>query len=230
MTDADAPRDCTSPSIMLSRRRTILTLAAATLPLAAPQAFAVPAADLAFRVHRSGSPIGWLRTTFAQAGDQLTVRTRLELSVYLAVVRVFRYLHTSEEVWQGNKLLSLSSDTDSDGQAFRVRSTPVPGALRVDGSRGAVTIPDTTLTTNCSWNPLFVRQPMLIDCERGRHVPMTVQPLGDKSLQVMAAPRAATGYRTALPYADGDIWYAAGEWVHGVFRTRGEILTYERQS
>ena len=202
---------------------------AVTLPLA-PNALAVPNKDMTFRVHRGGSPMGWLYTTFVRTGDQLTVRTKLDLSVYMAVIRVFRYLHTSEEVWQGNKLLSLSSDTNNDGKVFRVRTTPVTNGLQIEGPAGTVTAPASSLTTNCSWNPAFVQQQMLIDCERGRYVPVTVQPLGDKTLKVMASSRAATGYRTTLPHADGEIWYAANEWVHGVFRTKGETLVYERES
>ena len=214
-----------------TRRRAMAWLGACAVaaPLA-PQALAMPTRDMVFRVHRSGSPIGWLNTTFVRAGDQVTVRTKLDLSVYAAFIRVFRYLHTSEEVWRGAKLLSLSADTNNDGKVYRVRTTPAPGGLQIEGPVATVTAPADSLTTNCSWNPAFVRQRMLIDCERGRYVPMTVQPLGDKTLKVMEASRTATGFRTTLPHAEGEIWYAANEWVHGLFRTKGETLVYERES
>lgn len=201
--------------------------AAASLPLTA-LAQAPAGGDVVFRVIRKGSPMGWLQTTFARAGDRLTARTKLELSVSLVGIRVFRYLHTSEEVWQGSNLVSVASETDNDGTPFRVKATLAGDSLRIEGPQGTVTAPTATLTTNCAWNPGFVRQSMLLDCERGRYVPVTVEPLGGKTLTVLGAQRAAMGYRTTLPHAAGEVWYAGDEWVHGVFVTKGETLTYER--
>jgi hypothetical protein len=202
--------------------------AVAMLPLSWPAA-AAPAGDLLFRVIRKGSPIGWLQTTFAQGADGLTVRTKLDVEIYVAFVRVYRYHHLGEEVWQGERLLSLKSETDNDGEQYRVQTTPVAGGLRVEGPRGTVTVPATAMTTNSSWNPALVRQQMVIDCERGRYVPLEVQPLGEKNIAVMGGQRTASLFRTRLPYAVGEIAYAGGQWVHGVFTTKGETLTYQRQ-
>jgi hypothetical protein len=213
----------------LGRRRATLLGASAAAALLAPSAQAQAPGELLFRVLRRGSPIGRLHTTFARGGDRLTVRTRLELAVYVAFVRVFNYLHVSEEVWQGSKLLSITADTNDDGKAFRVRAVPDVGGVRVEGPLATVTAPAESLTTNCGWNPAFVRQQMLIDCEKGRHVPLAVQPLGEKTLTVLGASRTATGYRTKVPYADGEIWYTGDQWVHAVFQTKGETLVYERE-
>lgn len=214
----------------LATRRRMLAWGAAVgaLPLSRPAA-ALPSGDLLFRVIRKGSPIGWLQTTFAQGPDGLTVRTKLDVEIYVAFVRVYRYHHLGEEVWQGDRLRSLKSQTDNDGEQFRVQTTPVAGGLRVEGPRGGVTTPATAMTTNCSWNPALVRQQMVIDCERGRYVPLAVAPLGEKTITVMGGQRLASAFRTTLPYAAGEIWYAGGEWVHGVFTTKGETLTYQRE-
>lgn len=184
--------------------------------------------EVLFRVIRKGSPMGWLQTTFTQAGNQFTVRTKLDLAVSLVGIRVFHYLHNSEEVWQDSRLVSLTSETNDDGKPYRVKTTLAGDSLRVEGPLGTVTAPTTTLTTNCAWNPGFVRQSMLLDCEKGRYVPLAVESLGNKTLTVLNAQRASTGYRTVLPYAAGEIWYAGRDWVHGVFVTNGETLTYER--
>jgi hypothetical protein len=221
---ADAPRP--------TRRRALVGLGAGALGLALPRTtLAQSPQDMVFRVHRGSSPMGWLRTSFTRDGDRLTVRTKLELSVYIAFVRAFRYEHTSEEVFQAGKIVSITADTNDDGKQYRVRATPVGGNVRVEGPLETVTAPATTLTTNSVWNPAFVRQQMLIDCEKGRYVPLRVQPLGDKSVTVAKMTRSAIGYRTTLPYADADLFYdGAGIWVHAVYRTKGETLTYERES
>jgi hypothetical protein len=214
----------------LATRRRLLMWggAVAALPLSRPAA-AVPSSDLLFRVIRKGSPIGWLQTTFAQGPEGLTVRTKLDVEIYVAFVRVYRYHHLGEEVWQDEKLISLKSETDNDGEQYRVQTTPVAGGLRVEGPRGAVTTPAGTMTTNSSWNPALVQQQMVIDCERGRYVPLAARPLGEKALSVVGQQRTASLFRIRLPYAVGEIWYAGVEWVHGVFTTKGETLTYQRE-
>ncbi|HJQ58969.1 MAG TPA: DUF6134 family protein [Vineibacter sp.] len=216
----------------VTRRFALAGLGAAAIGLGLPRrVWAQTPQDMVFRVHRGSSPMGWLRTGFSRDGDRLTVRTKLELSVYIAFVRAFRYEHTSEEVFQGNRILSITADTNDDGKQYKVRATPVGTNVRVEGPLETVTAPAATLTTNSVWNPAFVRQQMLIDCEKGRYVPLRVQPLGDKSVTVAKVARVATGYRTTLPYADADLYYdGAGAWVHAVYRTKGETLVYERES
>ena len=215
----------------LTRRSALTGLGAlAATPAAAQRASPTPR-DLAFRVTRKGSPMGTLRASFTRDGDRLIVRTRVELAVHAAFIRVFHYTHDSTETWRGEQLLSLEADTHDDGQRYRVRATPAGEGLRLEGPLATLTVPPRTLTSNCVWHPAFTRQRTLIDCEKGRHETLTVETLGQRSLVVMGAPRLATGHRIIVSYARGEVWHdAAGEWVHSVFQTKGETLTYDREA
>ncbi|MBV9834556.1 MAG: hypothetical protein JO055_09135 [Alphaproteobacteria bacterium] len=213
----------------LTRRHTIVGLGAALASPALAQANFQPR-DLTFRVIRKGSPMGTFATRFTYQGDRLIARTSAALEVRVAGLRVFRYSHESTEVRRGDELLSLQADTYDDGPTYKVTATPGAGGLMLDGPDGKRTVPTRSLTSNCCWNPGFVRlQQPVIDAERARYETPRIDPLGQRTLTVMGAPRAATGHRMTVSYANGELWYdAAGEWVYAIFNVKGESLTYER--
>lgn len=185
--------------------------------------------NLSFRVTRKGSPMGSLRVGFSREGDQLVARTEVNLSVYAAFLRVFRYTHNSTEVWRGDQLQSLHAQTYDDGQSYTVRATPRGEGLQLEGPAGARTVSSRSLTSNSVWHPAFVRQRNVIDCEKARFETVTIEALGQRMLPVLGAQRLVTGHRITVSYARGEIWHdQTGEWVHSVFQTKGETLTYER--
>ena len=48
-------------------------------------------------------------------------------------------------------------------------------------------------------------------------------------MPVLGAQRLVVGHRITVSYARGEVWHdQAGEWVHSVFQTKGETLTYDR--
>ena len=199
--------------------------------LAAPSAAQSPATprNLSFRVSRKGSHMGSLRLGFTREGDRLIARTQVDLSVHAAFLRVFHYTHDSTEIRRDGQLLSLQAETYDDGQRYRVQATPQGESLKLQGPAGTRTVPPRSLTSNSVWHPAFVRQRNLIDCEKARFEALTVEPLGQRLMAVLGAQRLVTGHRITVSYARGEVWHdQAGEWVHSVFQTKGETLTYDR--
>jgi hypothetical protein len=195
---------------------------------AAAQSPATPR-DLSFRVDRKGSHMGFLHVGFTREGDRLVVRTRVDLSVHAAFLRVFHYTHDSTEIRRGEQLLSLQAETYDDGQRYRVRAAPQGESLKLEGPAGTRTVPPRSLTSNSVWHPAFARQRDLIDCEKARFEALTVEPLGQRLMPVLGAQRLVIGHRITVSYARGEVWHdQAGEWVHSVFQTKGETLTYVR--
>lgn len=216
-------------SEMLSRRK---VLAAGSALISAP-ALAQPGfqpRDSTFRVIRKGSPMGTFATRFRYQGDRLIVRTSSALEVRIAGLRVFRYSHEATEIRRGDELLSMEAQTYDDGPTYKVSVAPAAGGLKLEGPDNSRPVPVRSLTSNCVWHPGFVRpQAPVIDAERARYELPRVEPLGQRTLTVLGAPRACTGHRMTVSYANGELWHdAAGEWVHAVFNIKGETLTYER--
>jgi len=213
----------------LTRRHAIIGLGASLAGPAFAQANFQPH-DFTFRVIRKGSPMGTFATRFLYQGDRIIARTSVALEVRAVGLRVFRYSHEATEVRRGDELLSLQAETYDDGPTYKVSAKPAAGGLMLEGPDNNRTVPTRSLTSNCVWHPGFIRpQQPVIDAERARYELPRVDPLGQRTMTVLGAPRAVTGHRMTVSYANGELWYdATGQWVHAAFSIKGETLTYER--
>ena len=127
---------------MSSPRRPLLGLG--LLGLAQPgllrPALAQPAA-LQFRILRSGSPIGTHRVDFSRQGDRLTVRAAVEIVVTLIGFTVFRFNHRHEEVWDGDRLQTVTSRQDRNGRVEEMTARAAAGGVLVRGPEGEYRLP-----------------------------------------------------------------------------------------
>ena len=143
--------------LMLPRRRLLASVAAfgagLVLPSAAAVAAPVPSTNqMAFSVWRKGSRIGEHRLSFRSDGDRLVVDIDIDLQVKFGFVTLFRYSHHNTEVWEGNRLVSLDSETYDDGSQYNLTVREADGALQVDGFSGRFEVPADTLSSSY-WNP-----------------------------------------------------------------------------
>jgi hypothetical protein len=130
---------------MIGRRRLILGACAVVLPrisLAAPSP--IPPGDaLAFRIVRNGSEIGTHVLNFAREGDRLTVQIKVDLSLGIGPVKLFRYSHRAIEIREADRLISVESETDDDGKIYKMAARRTDAGLIVEGSRASrYTAPD----------------------------------------------------------------------------------------
>ena len=102
---------------MVMPRRAVLLAGAAALVRPTAAALPVPQGDsLAFRMIRHGSDIGRHTLTFDRQGDTLTIHVAVDALVTLLSIPIVRYRHRVVEVWQAGSLLSLTGETDKNGQ------------------------------------------------------------------------------------------------------------------
>ncbi|TCZ56265.1 DUF6134 family protein [Roseicella aquatilis] len=98
-------------------------------------------AELRFRVVRNGSVIGTHRVAFAEAGEVLTARTEVDITVKVLGITAFRYAHRFEEVWARDRLRSATSRRDRNGTVTELRARAQEGAVLVEGSAGRFHLP-----------------------------------------------------------------------------------------
>jgi Family of unknown function (DUF6134) len=200
---------------MLGRRA--LPLLAVPM-LARPAAAALPA-EYRFRVMREGSQIGTHRVVFAQAGNELTARTDVDIAVKLAGFTVFRLTHRFGETWAGDRLRSAVSRLDRNGRVSEMEARAEGNAILVRGPEGAQRLPAEAAPLTW-WNPAAFNRP-LFDNAKGKAL----------RLQLTRAALPGGGVRwAAAGDEEGEGTYAAdGTWLG--WRTKGEdgsIVTYER--
>ena len=219
-------------SRLCRRRRTLLTTVPATLLMTAgiprilSAALAPPGDRLSFQVTRAGDELGTHVVSFSQAGNRLIVDVAIDLEVRFAFITAFRYRHRNREVWEDGRLIAMDSETDDDGEQYRVSARAEPEGLVVDGSRGRFTAPADVIPTSY-WNREIVEQSSVLDTQKGRMRDIAVRPGGLE--QVAADGRTIPARRYTF---SGDLelaaWYSeTGQWVKLAFMARGAEVDYE---
>jgi hypothetical protein len=149
-----------------------------------------------FRVFLDNREVGEHRYTLSSFGNQLMVRSLARYDVRVLLVNVFRYRHSATEIWQGDCLRSLQSDTETNGQQQQVRAEYTE-----------------CIMSFAYWKPEILRAHQLLNSQTGVLTPVNIAMLGSESISVRGQTSAATHYRMTGPQLAIDLWYVDNEWV-----------------
>jgi hypothetical protein len=167
--------------------------------------------DFHFFARRNGERIGHHQVGFIRDGEHLQVDVDIQFDVTFAFIPLYRYRHHNRELWRGNRLIELKSQTDDDGAAHWVRAVARGDRLLVESSAGARDLPADTASTSY-WNEAKIRDGRWIDTQSGRLVRSTVETHPPEP--VRADGRSVLAKRYALAGdIDCDLWYNGGRWV-----------------
>jgi len=183
--------------------------------------------EIVFDVLRNGSPFGSHRLRFSRDGDRLIVDIGIDLEVRL-LVPLYRYTHRSREVWQGGRLIQIDTETDDDGQRFKVAGRATERGFSVDGSSGRFVAPSDVVPTSYWHENMLSRRPWL-DSQEGKLI----------HLEIDTLPRGEATSGPAVLHSAYDItgdlrlrvWYGlAGDWTKLRFQARGSNVEYVLRS
>ena len=193
-------------------------------------AWAQPAAvprDVRFRLLRGGSSIGTHQVAFRRDGAKTIATIDVDIVVRVAFINAFRYRHTSEEVFEGGRLIAVRSTTNDNGRTYGVTGQATGEGFRVEGPGGPFMAPAALMTSNSTWNSAFVRQQALINVQQGGQCGLVASRVGSEAVLVQGASMDAAKYRAVTPHCAGHVWYAPdGRWVRAVLEMRGETVEY----
>ena len=99
-------------------------------------AWSMPANQV-FNVFRKGSMIGTHAIEFAGDAANLRVANRIELTVKIAFVTVYRYEQIGEDEWKDDVLVRTRIKTNDDGENTLVVAEFKDGKLAVQGPNGS---------------------------------------------------------------------------------------------
>ncbi len=181
--------------------------------------------SLSFEVLRDGSQIGHHKIAFERVGDELHVDVEVDLKVSLAFITLFSYEHRAKEVWRDGRLISLETQTNDDGEEFRVTARSTPEGLMVEGADGRFLAPAEILPTTY-WHPDTVDQEFLLDTQHGRLLSVSATPKGTDVIE--AASEQLPAKRFAMEGdVEADLWYdPSGDWMKIAFSVRGSEIDY----
>jgi hypothetical protein len=127
----------------------------------APDLSAPPYDTLAFRLVRSGEPIGTHALAFHRRSDGLDVFVSVNVLVHVGPVPFARYRHNGVERWRGRRLVQVETNTDRNGTHLAMRADRQHDGLHVTGSGTSPYVaPENALPTTY-WNRRLLLGPMI---------------------------------------------------------------------
>ena len=134
------------------------------------------AGDVAFDVFRNGSEIGYHNITVSTMGTRTVANIEILLEVGLGPIVLYRYRHKNEEIWDGDQFVSFESETDNDGEPFKIRAERREDGIFVYREHDEdFLVPGFDALPTTYWNPKTVTRSQMIDTQKGRLMDVAVQ-------------------------------------------------------
>jgi len=160
---------------------------------------------LAFTVTRNGKAIGSHIYTFDRRGERTVVDIRTEIDFRLLSLPVYQFKHESHEVWDGDRLVRLVSNTDDNGDPVALDVRAEGAVLKVGAKDQAVDV-DAMAVPASLWNLDVVRRERLLDTVDGTLLKTSATDLGDDTVTVAGKEVPARRFRLSGEY-NRELWY-----------------------
>lgn len=166
-----------------------------------------------FKVYLDDQPVGEHRFSTQTVQDRLELLSEAHFNVKILAIPVYRYTHRSEERWKNNCLEHIHAITDDNGTPQEVNGEKRPNDFSLSIAGKSETLPSCIMTF-AYWNPDMLRQSKLLNPQTGEWVPVSIQHLGQDTIQVADKVESADHYHLSAPKFDIDLWYdPSGQWV-----------------
>lgn len=161
--------------------------------------------ELAFTVTRNGEPIGSQVYRFDRHGRRVVVDVHTDIDFRLLSLPIYRFRHESHEVWEGDRLIRMVSNTDDNGDPVSLDVWADGRVLKVGSAAGQLDV-DPKAVPASLWNSVVVRRHRLLDPVDGTIMKTKVAFLGEETLSVDGRSVPTRKYRLSGDYSR-DVWY-----------------------
>jgi hypothetical protein len=191
--------------------RYLIVVLAAALGLAAGQAASAVSTNgvgdgrLAFTVTRNGEPIGTQVYRIDRQGNRVVVDVHTKIDFRLLWIPIYRFRHESREIWDGDRLIRMISNTNDNGNPVTLDVRADGRVLKVGSEDGHVEV-DSKAVPASLWNSLVVERHSLLDTVKGTIMETKATVLGAEVLTIGGRKIDAKRYRITGDYSR-DLWY-----------------------
>ena len=191
-------------------------------------AFIPDSNTLTFDIFRNDKALGEHRVSFEKENGNTIVNINIDMQYDLGPITLFRYAHQNTEIWKGNKVLSMKSTTNDDGDDYKVDATWAKQSVNVTANENTFEAAPTIFPTSY-WNPVFLKSDQLLNTQKGEIEDITVTKAGTKNITIAGETITADHYKVAasIPL---DLYYdqKSKQWVGLEFEARGSTIKYRR--
>ena len=209
----------------ISKPATVAAFVCALLP---HYAGASSSKEWRFEVFLDDDPIGFHHFELSASGDTRELRGEARFLVKLLGFTVYDYRHQNLELWQDDCLQSIEASTDDNGEDLFVRGSRDGEGMHLQSSNGSRDMPGCIMSF-AYWNPAILDQQQLLNAQTGEYLDISVQPLGEQTLQLQGREVPALHYRLSTNENDIDLWYSSDrDWLALSTTSGGRQLHYRR--
>jgi hypothetical protein len=167
---------------------------------------------------------------FEVVGDatQRRVQSIADFKLKVFFVPAYSYRHTNVERWANDCLLEFDASTRINGKQTQVTGTSSDSGFTVRKESERQVLPNCVMTF-AYWNPEFLKQKRLLNPQTGEFVDVSVELLGQDTLEVRGQRVAADRYKVTGRNIELLLWYSPDdEWLRleSVAKT-GHVIRYE---
>jgi hypothetical protein len=176
---------------------------------------------------RDGQPVGSYRIAFSRGAEELVVDSELSVEIRAGFLPLFVYRHSAREVWRGDRLTALESETYDNGKHLRVAGRATAAGFHVDGPTGGVLAPADIRPTSF-WRSDAVGQSRLLDVETGRVLRVAATLVAEEQSARGGSPLRRYRLSGQLKH-DVELGYLGDRWVSARFRMLGSDIEFRIQ-
>ena len=182
-----------------------------------------------FRVLLDGKKIGTHLYTVTDSEDGRVVQSDASFDVRFLFFTAYRYRHSNTELWNGDCLQNLSSQTDANGKQVAVSGEAMDDGFVVSLQDEARSLP-ACVSSFAYWDVDFLDQQRLLNPQTGDYVDVDITAIGETELTLDGELVSALQYRLTGEGIELDIWYSQDdEWLALQSVAKGgRLLRYER--
>lgn len=182
-----------------------------------------------FDVYLNDKKVGKHLFEVSEADGFKRVQSKAQFKYTILRIPAYRYEHSAAERWSDQCLAEIEASTNANGKRTRVSGQKTDFGFRLQGDANAAELPPCVMTF-AYWNPNFLDQSQLLNPQTGEYVDVTVEQLGEETIEVRGEPVAATSFRLTADEIDMTLWYSPNDdWLALESVAKGgHIIRYER--
>lgn len=183
-----------------------------------------------FKVYLDGDVIGTHNFSSYTKDDKRYIDIKANFNVNFLFFNAYHYVHDNQEVWLGDCLQSIHSQTDDNGKHEFVKGSLEHGALELQTNKNKESLQG-CIRTFAYWDPNILNSDKLLNAQTGELLPVKVKSLGSDTIKVRGEMVKSSHYRLVTPKFSIDLWYSPKrEWLALKSKTEsGAVLRYQLQ-
>ena len=163
--------------------------------------------EFVYNIMWRGKPIGKQKIQATRKGSEVRVRHESRADVSFLFVNALSLRHQSHEIWQGNELQQLTSETVHNKVKTQVNGRRIGSDFVLENSDGEQSAKPNIATVDSFWLVSAIKHDWLIDPRTGAVLARKKEALGQKEMELNGQKHNVVGYHVTTGDLKVDLWY-----------------------